>query len=194
MRGTMTNNPQQIAVTPEGFYAYVWMRNDGTPYYVGKGKRRRGFIVDKHLVPGPKDPSMVVVMPMGSEEEALRWEKALIALFGRKDQGTGCLHNLTAGGIGQIEPSEETRRKMREAKLGRSPWNKGLPFSAETRRKMSETRIRNASPTCPRGHTRFKQKGDGRPHRRCLDCHREQSLLRSRTKRMQSSDRTAIIP
>lgn len=35
--------------------------------------------------------------------------------------------------------SEETKRKMSEARKGKSSWNKGIPHSKETRRKISES-------------------------------------------------------
>jgi hypothetical protein len=34
--------------------------------------------------------------------------------------------------------SEETRRKMSEAKMGKEPWNKGIPMTEETRKTVSE--------------------------------------------------------
>ena len=56
----------------------------------------------------------------------------MIAIFGRKDLGTGILHNMTDGGEGLSGAirSDETRRKLSEAK--RNP-------SEKTRKKMSES-------------------------------------------------------
>ena len=34
--------------------------------------------------------------------------------------------------------SEETKRKLSEARKGKIPWNKGKPASEETKRKISE--------------------------------------------------------
>jgi len=31
------------------FYTYIWLRNDGTPYYVGKGSAGRAFRKDAQL-------------------------------------------------------------------------------------------------------------------------------------------------
>ena len=81
----------------------------------------------------------------------------MIAVFGRKDLGTGILHNRTDGGEGMSgfifseeskrkiseankNPSKETRKKMSEAQKGKIPWNKGKPHSQESKRKMSEAR------------------------------------------------------
>jgi hypothetical protein len=85
------------------FYAYLWLREDGTPWYVGKGTRRRAFVA--HSKSGftfhpPRDRSRVLILPRASEREAFATEIELIRNWGRKDLGTGCLRNLTDGGDG----------------------------------------------------------------------------------------------
>lgn len=56
-----------------------------------------------------------------TEEEAFDYEIRLIALYGRRDLGTGCLCNLTDGGQGPSGwvPSQETRDKIGRANTGR---------------------------------------------------------------------------
>lgn len=102
------------------FYAYLWLREDGTPYYAGKGKGKRAFTSSAHNVRCPKDESRIVVFDRDSEESAFQTEKELIANWGRKDLGTGCLRNFTDGGDGQSgrKFSKETIEKMRERMLG----------------------------------------------------------------------------
>lgn len=51
-----------------------------------------------------------------TKEEACELEILLIDWYGRKDLGLGTLVNMTDGGEGQTNPSEETREKMRNAK------------------------------------------------------------------------------
>ena len=65
----------------------------------------------------------------------------MIAVFGRKDLGTGILHNRTDGGEGSSGwvPSEETRRKISEASKGNT-YMLGKTLSEETKRKISETK------------------------------------------------------
>jgi len=97
------------------FYTYLWLRLDGTPYYAGKGKGKRAFQNDGHYVPCPKDTERIILQHWPSEEEAFEAEKLLIAVYGRVDQGTGVLRNLTDGGDGgpAWEPSEERRAALR---------------------------------------------------------------------------------
>jgi hypothetical protein len=85
----------------QAFYSYLWLRaSDGSPYYVGKGTGRRAFHV-AHGVHRPKDRNNILIFPQDSEADAFESERALIWLFGRKDNGTGILRNLTDGGEGQ---------------------------------------------------------------------------------------------
>jgi hypothetical protein len=97
------------------FYTYMWLREDGTPYYIGKGKGRRAFINVGHTVKRPVDKARILVQYWDSEEAAFELEKWYISLFGRKDIGTGILRNMTNGGDG---PSgyiftEEIKQRMR---------------------------------------------------------------------------------
>jgi hypothetical protein len=82
------------------FYVYLWLREDGTPYYVGKGHGKRAFTSKDHTCHKPVDDSRILILNRDSEQEAFETEKELIANWGRKDLGTGCLRNLTNGGDG----------------------------------------------------------------------------------------------
>jgi hypothetical protein len=80
------------------YYTYLWLREDGTPYYVGKGKGRRAFMSQGHKVNRPKQRERIVIYPAASEADAFEAEIALIWYYGRIDIGTGILHNRTNGG------------------------------------------------------------------------------------------------
>lgn len=82
------------------FYTYLWLRYDGTPYYVGKGKLRRALNSDNHNVRRPRNPNFIVLQTWNSNDEAIEAEKLLISYFGRLDLGTGVLRNRTEGGEG----------------------------------------------------------------------------------------------
>lgn len=130
------------------FYTYLWLRDDGTPYYAGKGKGYRAFTANMHICPPPSDRARVIIQEFESEHDAFAAEKFLISFYGRIDLGTGCLRNLTDGGEGASGHSAEARRKMREANQGiERPWLKGNKFRLGKRRSLSsETcrRIRQA--------------------------------------------------
>jgi|SRR5579859_62570 len=121
------------------FYTYLWLREDGTPYYVGKGRGRRAFTNRGHTIYKPDDPSRTILLYFSTEREALDCEITLIGRYGRKDIGTGCLRNMTAGGDGVsgYRHTEEGRRRSGAANIGNT-YHKGHRHSGEARRKMGE--------------------------------------------------------
>lgn len=88
--------------TPTGFYVYAYLREDGSPYYIGKGQRKRAWQHNhKERLQTPLDHSRIsVIAHRLSEDEAHLLESKLISMYGRKDIGTGILQNRTDGGGG----------------------------------------------------------------------------------------------
>ena len=87
--------------TPNRFYTYAYLREDGTPYYIGKGCGTRIIQNTNRNCYKPKDKSRIIFLKQNlTEEEAFKHEIYMIAVFGRKDLGTGILRNLTDGGEG----------------------------------------------------------------------------------------------
>jgi hypothetical protein len=127
------------------FYTYLWLREDGTPYYVGKGSGNRAFVQRRHSFPMPSTRERILVQEFPDEVSAFAAEIFLISFYGREDLG-GCLLNLTDGGEnpppkkpGCKGPSEETRKKISETlkKKGiKPPSQLGSKKSEETIEKI----------------------------------------------------------
>jgi|ERR1700690_126084 hypothetical protein len=104
------------------FYTYMWLRKDGYPYYVGKGRKNRAYVKHgKNFNPPSKD--RVLIQEYLSEEDALAAEAFFISYYGRKDLGKGCLKNLTDGGENPPNrrgktASKETREKISTTLMG----------------------------------------------------------------------------
>jgi hypothetical protein len=107
------------------FYTYAYLRKDGTPYYIGKGKGKRAFRRQRGERRPPSQDRILILKKNLTEEEAFRHERYMIFVFGRKDLGTGMLYNLTEGGEGasgltrnpesySFTQTEAYREKMRK--------------------------------------------------------------------------------
>jgi len=106
------------------YYTYAYLREDGTPYYIGKGKNRRAFDRKKHTVFVPSTKRILLLKQNLTEEEAFRHEIYMIGVFGRKDLGTGILHNKTDGGEGSsgYRHTNEYKNTIKQKQLKR--WSK----------------------------------------------------------------------
>jgi hypothetical protein len=115
-------------VNPNRFYTYAYLRKDKTPYYIGKGTRKRAYTRKRIEIKPPKDTSRILILKQNlNEEEAFKHEIYMIAVFGRKDLGTGILHNKTDGGEGcrgiiitdeYIENKIKAGKKSKELGIG----------------------------------------------------------------------------
>ena len=131
---------------PRGFYVYAYLRNDLTPYYIGKGQGRRAW--QKHTINPPVDSNKIVIVEDKlTDIGALAIERRLIRWYGRIDNGTGILRNMTDGGegsVGRIVP-ESTKVKMRQKTVSVDSREKirkanvGKKWSAESLAKRTES-------------------------------------------------------
>jgi hypothetical protein len=146
-------------------YLYRHIRLDkNEPFYIGIGSNnnyKRAYdtykrnkiwkdIVSKSLY------EVEILLDDLTWEEVCIKEIEFIKLYGRKDLGNGTLSNLTDGGEGYLNPSNETRLKISNSKQGcNNPMygkkisqihknkiansNLGRVFSIETRNKISNS-------------------------------------------------------
>lgn len=132
------------------FYTYAYLREDGTPYYIGKGKGDRAYKKSGDSIKTPKDESRIIFLKQNLiEDDAFNHEIYMISIFGRKDLGTGILHNRTDGGEGASgnTQSEETKLKRSNSLKGKSRSdevkikignkNRGKTHTEETKEKIS---------------------------------------------------------
>jgi hypothetical protein len=132
------------------YYIYSYLREDYSPYYIGKGSGKRAYNKGPKEVKPPRDKSRIRILKADlTEEEAFLLEKLYILMFGRIDSGTGILRNRSDGGDGSsgyiVSLEERKKRSERMKGVTRPRWiydkiaasNTGKKASVETRSKMS---------------------------------------------------------
>jgi len=107
---------------PTGFYVYAYIRQDGSPYYIGKGCDKRAWVkMRREPIKPPVDHSRIIIVESNlTEIGSLAIERRMIEWYGRKDNNSGILRNKTNGGDGASGAirSTATRQKMAISKLG----------------------------------------------------------------------------
>jgi hypothetical protein len=154
------------------FYTYAHYTPEGRLFYIGKGKGNRAYKFSlkrnyhwKNIVKKYGNPIVNILANWNTEKEAFEHEKVLIDSFRKLGYK---LVNMTNGGEGTsgikktedqkkaislkqkgrvgVKPNEETRKKMSLARIGKTPWNKGIvgiiKASEETKQKLRASKTR----------------------------------------------------
>ncbi|HBY69093.1 MAG TPA: hypothetical protein DEG69_15910 [Flavobacteriaceae bacterium] len=120
------------------FYVYAFLREDGSPYYIGKGSGGR---INQSKGRGcgiPPENRRVKIKENLEEKEAFDLERELISEYGRKglDKG-GVLRNKSRGGDGPSKYKTIKEAKQAELERCRKAYYK-LVSTEEGRTKKSE--------------------------------------------------------
>ena len=108
------------------FYTYAFLREDGTPYYIGKGSGNRCYVKCGRNVGMPPRERIIKLKENLTEEDAFRHEVYLIAILPN-------LHNLTDGGEGASghKKTDEEKKALSERMKNNNPM-----FNPEVRERM----------------------------------------------------------
>lgn len=139
------------------YYVYVYLdpreiydcEFNYRPFYIGKGKNNRktdhlneswgkNYLKYKFLSSMKKEniePIILLIKENMSEMNAFILEKELIKKYGRIDNGSGILCNLTDGGEGSSgrKCKESTKEMISNANKNKIPWNKNKTYKEDER-------------------------------------------------------------
>lgn len=168
MRNHMQNRePIVFEEAPKDFYVYIHLRKDGTPFYVGKGhgkrayelsvKRRSTMWVRTAVKEYGDTGNVTVVLLYTNLDESTAHELEILTIkeYGRKNNNTGILVNLTDGGDGVsgIIRSDEYRKnisirmsKEKHPYYGKVGPRAGIPHSEKTKQLLREVNLGSNNP------------------------------------------------
>jgi hypothetical protein len=127
------------------YYTYAYLREDKTPYYIGRGKHHSGYkyhrMGQKHSCPIPPKNRRIILKDNLTKNDAVKHEEYMIYLFGLVWDNTGILRNHVKDSRGGSKKgrklSEETKQKMSLAMKKR--WESGVYDTDEYRNKIIES-------------------------------------------------------
>lgn len=114
-------------------FVYIWQDNEGIPFYVGQGAHRKGNTIRciyqrmfvkhrKHIQVKWNElealgniPNTIIYADNLTKLEADALEVELIAKFGRINNNSGTLLNITAGGRANSVDEDSVRNKLKDS-------------------------------------------------------------------------------
>ena len=145
------------------YCVYLHLKSDDlSPFYVGKGKRRRAFtrsersafwrrVAEKHGF------TVKILREDMSEDDAFLLEKSLISFIGRRDLGTGPLVNHTDGAEGSsgYRHTQSAKKKISDASKMMSAESRAIGAAKRAGRKDSdEVRLKKSISSIGNDRTR----------------------------------------
>ena len=141
------------------------------PRYIGMGDEFRavahlsiaGNVKLNTMIKDAQDNDIKIIpimVPLQTRKQAEDLEMFMISVYGREDQGTGTLYNLTGGGPGAKSPAEFIKRRIKEKAYIRNTETyrknmserlKGRVFTQDHKDKISAAHKEHAKQivTCP---------------------------------------------
>ena len=127
----------------KNYYTYAYLREDGTPYYIGKGSGKRAFKRNRGEI-HPGKNKILILKYFDMEFDAYKHEMYMIHVLGRKDLETGLLLNRTDGGDGARQRiiSDKVMNKHRE--VGKRCVEEKKGFHGMSDEEMKESRMKGS--------------------------------------------------